>query len=232
MISPRPAPRFPHPRHAALWAGIGASLPQADLAHDADHVLRVYAWALRLAEEAGADPELAGACALVHDLVNVPKDSPDRPLGSEQSAQASEGPLSQAGYDLAERAQIVEAVRTCSWSRGLVPTGPLGRVLQDADRLDALGAVGLARNLACAQSFAARTPTRFYDPTDPLGDGGRALDDLRNAADHLPLKLLRLAHGMHTQTARAEAARRHAFLEAWRGRLAEEAAVVFPFVRP
>ena len=225
-------PRFPFLRHAALWDAIAPGLPTADLAHDADHLLRVYAWALRLAPEAGADPELAGAAALVHDLVNIPKDSPDRPMGGEQSAAASRGPLQAAGFEPAERAEIVEAVRTCSWSRGLVPTGPLGRVLQDADRLDALGAVGLARNLACAQSFAARTPTRFYDPSDPLGEGGRPLDDTRNAADHLPRKLLRLARGMHTESARAEAARRHAFLEAWRGRLAEEAAVALPFVMP
>jgi len=218
-----------HPRHDRLWAAILPLLPTADLAHDRDHVLRVYAWALRLAPEAGADPDLAGAAALVHDLVNIPKDSPDRPLGGEASAKASRGHLDTAGYAPEEREAVVEAVRTCSWSRGLAPTGPLGRVLQDADRLDALGAVGLARNLACAQSFAARSPSRFYDPQDPLGDSGRALDDLRNAADHLPRKLLRLARSMHTETARAEAVRRHAFLEAWLGQLTHEAAVARPW---
>ena len=213
------------PRHDALWAIVAPLLPTAELAHDRDHVLRVYAWALRLAPEVGAEPDLAGAAALVHDLVNIPKDSPDRPLGSEASAQASRGPLAQAGYTETERQTIVEAVRTCSWSRGLAPTGPLGAVLQDADWLDALGAVGLARNLACAQGFAARSPSRFYDPSDPLGVSGRLLDDVRNAADHLPRKLLRLARGMHTDTARAEATRRHAFLERYLGQLAHEAEV-------
>lgn len=216
-------PTFTDPRHAPLWASIEPSLPSADLAHDADHLLRVYAWAVRLAPEAGADRDLAGAAALVHDLVNIPKDSPDRPLGSEASAEASRGHLAAAGYDAAELAAVVEAVRTCSWSRGRAPTGPLGQVLQDADRLDAIGAVGVARNLACAQSFAPRSPTRFYDPADPVGDSGRVLDDVRNAADHYPLKLFRLARGMHTETARAEAAIRHAFMEAFLGRLAAEA---------
>ncbi|MCB9778833.1 MAG: HD domain-containing protein [Alphaproteobacteria bacterium] len=217
-------PRFAFPRHRALWADIAALLPTTDLAHDADHILRVYAWALRLAPELGADVELAGAAALVHDLVNIPKDSPDRPLGSEASAEASRGHLATAGYDAAEVAAVVEAVRTCSWSRGLPPTTPLGAVLQDADRLDAIGAVGLARNLACAQTFAPRSPTRFYDPADPLGTSGRTLDDVRNAADHLPRKLLKLAATMHSEAARAEARQRHAFLQAYLGQLQREAA--------
>lgn len=216
-------PSFVSPRLAALWSQVEPLLPAADLAHDRDHVLRVTAWALRLAPEAGADSELATAAALVHDLVNIPKDSPDRPLGSEASAAASRGHLQAAGFTEVEVAEVVEAVRTCSWSRGLTPTGALGRVLQDADRLDALGAIGLARNLACAQSFAARSPSRFYDPADPLAATGRPLDDVRNAADHFQVKLQHLARGMHTETARAEAGRRHAFMEAYLGRLAAEA---------
>jgi len=227
-------PTFSYPRHRKLWDSIVADLPLDDLAHDADHVLRVYAWALRLAPEAGAMVELAGAAALVHDLVNIPKDSPDRPLGGEASAAASRGHLQRAGYDDDEVAAIVEAVRTCSWSRGLTPTGPLGRTLQDADRLDAIGAIGIARNFACAQSMATRpsperhgqrTISRFYHPADPLGHSGRALDDVLNAADHYPLKLLRLAETMHTQTARDEAQRRHAVLVQFIDELAREAAV-------
>lgn len=216
-------PRFPYPRHDRLWQAILPELPTSDLAHDADHVLRVYAWALRLAPELKVDPDLAGAAALVHDLVNIPKDSPDRPLGGEASARASRGHLARAGYGPAEVSQVVEAVRTCSWSRGLAPTSDLGRVLQDADRLDAIGAVGIARNFACAQTFAGRSPTRFYHPADPLGRSGRPLDDVLNAADHYPLKLLRLARRMHTATARREARRRHALMERFLESLALEA---------
>ncbi len=225
-------PRFAHPRHARLWASIAPELPQTDLAHDGDHVLRVYAWAVKLAPEAGADPDLAGAAALVHDLVNIPKDSPDRPLGSEASAEASRGHLGVAGYDAAEVAQVVEAVRTCSWSRGLAPTGPLGRALQDADRLDAIGAIGIARNFACAQAMASNPSpgrdggsSRFFHPTDPLGTSGRPLDDVLNAADHYALKLLRLAKRMHTETARAEAWRRHGLMVVFLEHLAREAEV-------
>ncbi len=213
------------PRHPALWAAVEPRLPPGELAHDAQHILRVYGWAVRLAPEAGADPDLAGAAALVHDLVFVPKDSAARAQGGELSAAAAPQVLAAAGYAAGECAAIADAVRTSSWSRGLAPNGPLGAVLQDADRLDAIGALGLMRNLACAQHMAR--PERaggFYHPGDPFAAGGRKLDDKAWATDHLPAKLLRLAAGMHTATARAEAARRHAFLEAWLAELARELA--------
>ena len=200
-----------HPRHASLWTQVCDLTQGPDLAHDTEHVLRVYRWAITLAPEASADPDLTGAAALVHDLVQIPKEHRDRPLGSERSAEASRGLLAEAGYTEPEVAQIVEGVRTCSWSRGLAPTGPIGTALQDADRLDAIGAIGIARTFATAQAMASRgQPSRFYDPDDPCADNGRALDDRRQPVDHFYAKLLKLAQTMHTQTAREEAAKRHA----------------------
>ena len=216
-----------HPRHKALLALIQPGLEaETDLAHDLDHVLRVYRWAVRLAAEAGADPDLAGAAALVHDLVNVPKESPQRAMGSTLSAAAGAEVLPRAGYSEAEVTAVVEAVRTCSWSRGRPPSSALGAVLQDADRLDAIGAIGIARNFACAQAMSSRgVAGRFYHPEDPLGQTDRALDDRRNAADHYAIKLLRLAQTMHTPTAKAEANRRHAFLKTFLAQLSAEVAL-------
>src|SRR5690606_30520257 len=126
--------------------------------------------------------------------------------------------------DNAEITAIADAVRTSSWSRGLPPSGPLGAVLQDADRLDALGAIGIARLLACAQHMSRPgSPGRFYDPMDPLGQG-RPLDDRRNALDHCAAKLLKLAEGMHFPSAQAEARRRHAVIERFRADLMAEIA--------
>jgi uncharacterized protein len=211
-----------HPRHAALRRLVEARLPPGELAHDIHHIDRVHAWALRLSPEAGADSDLAGAAALVHDLVFVPKDSAERSQGGERSAAAAPGVLAEAGYRPDEIAAVAEAVRTSSWSRGLAPSGPLGRVLQDADRLDAIGALGLMRNLACAQHMAKPGRGGFYEPADPLARSGRPLDDKAWATDHCFAKLLKLAAGMHTPTARAEAARRHAFIEAWLAEVGRE----------
>jgi uncharacterized protein len=212
------------PRHAALWAQVEPRLPPGELAHDAQHLRRVYNWAIRLAPEAAADHDLAGAAALVHDLVFVPKDSAARSQGGELSAAAAPVVLAAAGYTASEIALIADAVRTSSWSRGLPPSGPLGAVLQDADRLDALGVLGLMRNLACAQHMARPGQGGFYHPADPLAASDRPLNDKVWATDHLFAKLLRLSAGMHTATARAEAQRRHAFLDGWLAELGRELA--------
>ena len=211
------------PRHQDVLELISASLPPGELAHDREHVLRVYAWAMRLAPEAGADVELAGATALVHDLVFVPKDSRDRAQGGERSAAAAPAVLAAAGYAQGDIAEIAEAVRTSSWSRGLSPTNALGVVLQDADRLDALGAIGILRTAACGQFMSTGAlPGRFYDPQDPFAHRGRPLDDRRQVLDHLPAKLLKLLSGMHLPSARAAAERRHAFLLQFLNELASE----------
>jgi uncharacterized protein len=187
--------------------------PPGELAHDRLHLERVHAWALRLAPEAGADPDLCGAAAIVHDLAMVPKDGADRAEGGARSAVAARPLLAAAGYVEEEIAIIVAAIATSSWSKGLPPANPVGAVLQDADRLDAIGAIGLLRTVACGQWMSRpERPGRFYDPADPCADAARPLDDRRQCVDHLPAKLLRLAAGMHTPTACAEAARRHRFL--------------------
>lgn len=211
------------PQHELLFALITPYIPAGEMAHDLDHLLRVRTWAMRLAPEAGADVELAGATALVHDLVFVAKDSPDRALGGELSAAAAPAVLAAAGYTADEITQIAEAVRTSSWSRGLVPTNALGVILQDADRLDALGAIGLLRTATCGQFMSrADRPGRFYDPLDPLARHGRVVDDRRQVVDHLHAKLLLLHQGMHLPMARAEAARRHQWLHGFLDELTTE----------
>jgi uncharacterized protein len=221
VAGPCPDPRFP--RHAPLFAAVLPALPAGELAHDRHHIARVYRWALALAAEAGADADACGASALVHDLAFVPKDSPDRPLGGERSAAAALAVLAAAGYSPLEVTAIADAVRTSSWSRGLPPANAIGTVLQDADRLDAIGAIGLMRNLACAQHFSRPDqPGRFYHPDDPFMGTARVPDDKLQAVDHCYAKLLKLAAGMHLPTARAEAARRHAAILAFLDELAQE----------
>ena len=216
-------PDFPH--HARLWPAVEACLPPGELAHDRYHIHRVYTWALRLAPDAGADVDLCGAAALVHDLVPIPKDHPDRALGGERSARAAGPALAEAGYDDAEAARIIDAVRTSSWSRGLAPAGPIGVVLQDADRLDAIGAVGIARCFTCAQHMSRPDqPGRFYHPADPLAETERPLDDRLQALDHFRAKLLRLSAGMHLPAARAEAEQRHAAMAGFLAALQRELA--------
>ncbi len=196
------------PRHEKLAALVDAQTQALQLAHDGLHVERVYRWCIHLADHYQYDTDIAGACGLVHDLVHIPKDSPDRPLGSEQSALASQSLMRDAGYADEDCQAVVEAVRTCSWSRGLEATSDLGRILQDADRLDSIGAVGAARCFSCAQEIADKD-SQFYMPSDPNFANERELDDRHHAVDHFHAKLLKLAEGMHFPIAQAEAERRH-----------------------
>lgn len=193
-----------------------ASLEESsDLAHDLLHVERVYAWALRIAHATGADLDISGAAALLHDLVEVPKESSARAEASARSAAASTPLLRAAGYDAAAQEAITNAIRSCSWSRGEAPETPEAAALQDADRLDAIGAVGIARTFTTAQAMASRGhPLALYSRHDPLAKD-RPAEDKAYAVDHFRRKLLTLAAGMHTDLGRQEAARRHALMEAF-----------------
>jgi uncharacterized protein len=202
-----------HSRHDILWALVENQIDTTDLAHDHLHVKRVYQWALRIAEDLNADQDLCGAAAILHDIVNIPKESVHRSMGSELSAIKGAQYLPKAGYSESETAKIVEGIRTCSWSKGLQPTNIIGKVLQDADRLDAIGAIGIARNIACAQAMSSRgSEGNLYHETDPVYQIDRDLNDKRYAMDHFTIKLLKLAQTMHSNLAKDEAIRRHNFL--------------------
>jgi len=173
-----------------------------DPGHNLAHALRVALWTLRI----GGDDIDAGegvAAALLHDLVNLPKNSPDRHLASERSATVALPHLRAAGFDEEAQSRIHDAIRDHSFSRGAVPTGALGRALQDADRLEALGAIGLFRNI----STGALMGSEYFDASDPWATE-RPLDDKAYSVDHFFVKLLKLPATMTTEAGRIEATRR------------------------
>lgn len=219
---------FSFPRHRVLWTRCDGFYRGRDLAHDAHHVLRVYRWSLVLAEEAAADPELTGAAALVHDLDATPKNSQERRLSSVRSAAIARALLQDSGFAVAEVQAITNAVDGASWSRshgmgsGPLPApSPITLALQEADRLDAIGAIGIARCFATHQAMA-RPDSQLFDPDDPCGATGRGLDDSRTAVDHFMRKLLRIAETLTLPSARAEGLRRDAALRSYLDMLARE----------
>ena len=173
-----------------------------DPAHDLAHFHRVALWTVRIGG-AAVDRRAAVAAALLHDVVNVPKNSPLRAEASRLSAELAQELLPSAGFAEAARIDIVDAIRTHSFSRGETPRSALGDALQDADRLEALGALGIFRCIATG----ARLGGRFFDADDPWAVR-RPLDDARFSIDHFFVKLLRLPATMRTAAGRAEAERR------------------------
>lgn len=189
-----------------------------DPGHDLSHCLRVALWAIELGDD--VDWREAVAAALLHDIVNVPKDHPDRHRASELCADVASAELPAFGFGDAAIARITEAIRDHSYSRGATPGSPLGQALQDADRLEALGVIGLFRCL----STGVRMGARYFDDADPFGEQ-RALDDKRYSIDHFATKLLGLPKTMCTERGREEAERRADILREVLTRLSAELGV-------
>ena len=210
-----------HRRHQHLWDCLEHHRQtdphqHFDLAHDHLHIKRVYQWAIKIAKSINVSTDLAGAAALLHDFINIPKESAQRSEGSTLSAIAGIQPLKEAQYSLEEIELITDAIRTCSWSKGLSPVNDIGIVLQDADRLDAIGAIGIMRNIACAQAMGTRKLSgQFYASEDPFFHQDRELDDKEFAIDHFFKKLLLIYQGFHTEIAQREGLRRQEFMQSF-----------------
>ncbi|TNF33575.1 MAG: HD domain-containing protein [Deltaproteobacteria bacterium] len=204
------------PRLGPLFARVDAAMDD-DPGHDLAHVLRVALWTLRIGGDT-VDPDEAVAAALLHDIVNVPKNSPDRARASELCADQARAWLPEHGFAPDAVGRIADAIRDHSFSRGAVPQEALGMALQDADRLEALGVIGLFRCI----STGSRMGARYFHDDDPWATRGRARDDRAYSIDHFFEKLLGLHATMNTAAGRAEALRRTAYLEATLAQLGAE----------
>lgn len=192
---------------------------EQDGSHDLHHARRVWRMARRIADGDAprADRLVLLAGAYLHDLVNPPVDSPDRPRASRLAAAAARPILAGLGMDAARIDAVAHAIEAHSFSAGIAPMTDEARILQDSDRLEALGAIGLARTFWIAGSLGSA----LFDPDD-LEARDRPLDDKRFALDHLPRKLYRIAETLHMPTARRIGAERVAFLRGFVARLGAE----------
>lgn len=175
-----------------------------DGSHDIAHILRVFKNAMRIHATEGGDGEVLAAAVLLHDSVSVEKNSPLRNQASRLAAEKAGGVLVGLGWSDEKIAAVAHAITTHSFSANIAPETLEAKILQDADRLDAIGMVGAAR---CFY-IAGRMGSGLYDPADPLAKD-RPLDDKAFAIDHFPIKLFKLADGFQTATGRALATERH-----------------------
>ncbi len=186
-----------------------------DGAHDLSHLQRVWANACLLQREEGGDLELLLAAVLLHDCVAVEKDSPLRASASRLSAARAAEVLARLGWRDERIAAVCHAIEAHSFSAAITPTSLEARILQDADRLDAIGLIGVAR---CFH-VSGRLGSALYD-ADDIDAAHRPLDDQRFALDHFRTKLLGLASGFQTAAGARLAEQRHArmvaFLDAFR----------------
>jgi uncharacterized protein len=195
---------------------VSGRLP-ADAAHDISHVRRVVKNVRYLSDFEGANPLIALPAAWLHDCVQVGKDSDRRHHSSRLAAAAAREFLAGLDYPPELLPGVVHAIEAHSFSAAIAPQTVEARVVQDADRLDSLGAVGIARCLL----VGGRLDRPLCDPVDPFCDR-REPDDARYTLDHFYAKLLHLPATMQTPAGREEARRRAEFMGAYLDRLREE----------
>jgi uncharacterized protein len=174
-----------------------------DGSHDLAHILRVFKNAMRIQASEGGDGLILAAAVLLHDCVAVEKSSPLRAQASALAADKASGVLAELGWSKDDIAAVAHAILTHSFSANIEPETLEARILQDADRLDAIGMVGAGR---CFY-IGGRMASSLYDPLDPAGNE-RPLDDRRYVIDHFQTKLFKLADGFKTAAGRSLAAER------------------------
>jgi uncharacterized protein len=190
--------------NAALAEDLLAMLPEGgDGAHDIAHILRVWANARRIAAAEGGDGEILAAAVVLHDCVHVEKGSHLRAQASRLAAARAADILTGRGWAAARIGRVAHAIAAHSFSAAITPETIEAKVLQDADRLDSIGCIGIAR---CFYT-AGRMGSALYHPTDPAGRD-RPLDDAGYALDHFRAKLLKLQDGFQTATGAGMAAER------------------------
>ncbi|WP_454695886.1 HD domain-containing protein [Achromobacter aegrifaciens] len=183
---------------------IAQSADTGDGAHDLSHLERVWkAAASMLAHHPEADAMIVMAASYLHDLVNLPKNHPDRARASTLAAGQALQELQAIGYPAAKLEGVHHAIEAHSYSANIPARTIEARIVQDADRLDALGPVGLARMF----HVGGQLGRALAHPTDPRG-AHRHLDDGIYTLDHIELKLARIAGTMQTEGGRVLAATR------------------------
>ena len=182
-----------------------------DPAHGWEHVRRVYALALRIADEEGADKLITGCAALLHDIGRLlQREGVHHALLSVEEAREV---LKRYPLEPGQIEAILHAIEAHSFSQGIEPRTLEACVVRDADRLDSLGAIGILR-WAISGTIKRKRQTKSYHPEDPFAER-RELDDRLYMLDHFSTKLLKLEQGMYTTTGRALAQQRTAYMRGY-----------------
>ena len=190
-----------------------------DSAHDISHFRRVWMTARKIMIHHQADPLVVLTACYFHDLVSLPKNHPERSQSSRLAARKTRDILHRDFPDFPPDrfAGVEHAIEAHSFSAGIAPQSIEAKIVQDADRLEALGAIGLARVFAVSGGLGVA----LFDAEDPFADA-RPLDDRAFALDHFQTKLLRLPDTMQTDVGRELAQHNADFLVHFMAKLSAE----------
>ena len=194
----------------------------SDPVHNFDHILRVYRLAEHLAAAEGADLEIVRAAALLHDAEGSnPADLAKRATHQHASAEFAAEVLAAEGWDKQRIAAVQHCIRAHRFRDTSEPPQTLeAQILFDADKLDAIGVVGVARVIA----YAAHVPNPFYAPPSEqfLKTGKKEPQEPHSAYHEHLFKLRKIKDRIYTSTGKAIAAERHQYLDDYFKRLISE----------
>jgi uncharacterized protein len=194
--------------HDKIKQKVKRLLEGRDPAHDFYHIMRVYKNAKIIGRYERTNMDILLPAVLLHDIVMHPKGSAKSSKSADESADLAEDILQTYGYPQDEITQICYCIRMHSYSKKFVPASIEGKILQDADRLDALGAIGIARTF----SVGGSENRKLYNANDPFYRTVREVDDIQWTLDHFQTKLLKLEYSMHTETGKKMAQERTSFM--------------------
>ncbi|EOV9301548.1 HD domain-containing protein [Vibrio parahaemolyticus] len=190
---------------------------QVDAAHDIEHVKRVVKTAKQLCDEENADIAIVLPAAYLHDCFTYPKDHPNRKQSSAIAAKKAIAYLVSIQYPQHYHDAIAHAIEAHSFSANIRPNTLEAQIVQDADRLDALGAIGVTRCIQVSTHFNAQ----LYNDNDMFAKE-RELNDKQFTVDHFQTKLFKIVETMNTESAKLEANKRKAFMQTYLKQLYDE----------
>ncbi|MEK2098312.1 HD domain-containing protein [Vibrio parahaemolyticus] len=190
---------------------------QVDAAHDIEHVKRVVKTAKQLCDEENADIAIVLPAAYLHDCFTYPKDHPNRKQSSAIAAKKAIAYLESIQYPQHYHDAIAHAIEAHSFSANIRPNTLEAQIVQDADRLDALGAIGVTRCIQVSTHFKAQ----LYNDNDMFAKE-RELNDKQFTVDHFQTKLFKIVDTMNTESAKLEANKRKAFMQTYLKQLHDE----------
>lgn len=181
---------------------------KTDPSHDFHHVYRVFKLAQEIGKKEKADFDILVPAALFHDIIVYRKDNPKSKNETNESAEYAKNILKKIkDYPQNKIEQVVICIKQCSFSKGIKPDLLESKILQDADRLEATGAISIMRTF----SSGGQMNRPFYDSTDPFCKKGNIA--FRSGLDLFYRRLLIVEKGMHTKMAKKIAKRRTLFLK-------------------
>jgi len=178
-------------RHLAAIRDHVATVNREKGSHGLDHVLRVTRLCERIGEEEGADPAILIPASLFHDIAR-PRERETGVSHEEEGARVAEAYLRGIGYNAEKIPAIAAAIRTHRYRSEERPGTLEAKILSDADKLDAMGATGIARTFLRS---------------------GEHSGEIRDGREHIDEKLLKLKDRLYTRAAKRIAEERHEFLQ-------------------